>query len=355
MTELRRRWVCRGKGEERKLAPMNALEKAAEFTVREQAAEWLARIESGRMDALSKRQFEAWLAADAHHRREMETLRALWLAMDDLRDSPVVRAELHPARQPITRWWAGFAIASLLCFVVGFSHLSGWPTEVQSQQIVTLPGERKAVALDDGSRLHLDTDSALSIHLSKGAYRIVLERGEAYFEVEHHSDRLFEVEAGGARVVDIGTRFGVRLEAEGRVSVVVAEGEVEVSLLDQGAGYLRLSAGQAVDVASNALGPLLAVDADAALAWREGRLVFDQMPLGQALFRLNRYHRNVLAIGDPSLEKLRVSGVFRVDDLDGFLWALEQTQPIKAVRRLGGIDLVAARSDGKTTPPLPVR
>lgn len=180
-----------------------------------------------------------------------------------------------------------------------------------------------------------------------------MERGEAWFDVEHRPERHFEVQAGPGRIVDIGTRFGVRLDDEERVAVAVAEGEVEVGLREGGRLYL-LRAGQGMAIAADDVSQPLPVDAEAAFAWREGRIVFENTPLREAITRLNRYRAEPFAISDPNLESLRISGVFHIEDAKGFIWALEQTLPVRAVQYHGRTDFVAVRASERETPPVPL-
>ena len=55
----------------------------------------------------------------------------------------------------------------------------------------------------------------------------MLTSGQADFEVAHEPDRAFRVIAGSAEVVDLGTKFDVRLEHDSTV-VTVVEGRVAV-------------------------------------------------------------------------------------------------------------------------------
>ncbi len=55
----------------------------------------------------------------------------------------------------------------------------------------------------------------------------MLTSGQADFEVAHEPNRAFRVIAGSAEVVDLGTKFDVRLEHDSTV-VTVVEGRVAV-------------------------------------------------------------------------------------------------------------------------------
>lgn len=332
---------------------MTRSDNASAATIREQAASWLARCRSGRLTADDRRQLDAWLAADTRHRREFEALHALWDAVGDLADSPVVRSERRDASaRRAVPWRPALAAAFVLVVAIGLVTLE---SPMRTLRLTTASGERKQIVLDDGSRLHLDVDSVVTVHPSDNSQHIVVERGEAYFEVVHRPERRFVVEAGAGRIVDIGTRFGVRLEDDGRTTVAVAEGEVEAGLREGDSPPHRVTAGQGVVLGPQTVSQPMPLDADATFAWREGRLVFDRTPLRVAVVRANRYRKEPLAIADTALEGLKVSGVFRLDDNRGLVWALEQTLPLRAVGRDGRVDLVAIRPGGKETPLSPLR
>lgn len=324
-------------------------------TIREQAAVWLARWKAHGMPDDERRRLDAWLDADARHRREFESMRALWDAVGDLADRPAAQAERRPsAARNTSPWHPALASAFVLVVAFGLVWFGGWEGPGRTLRLATAANERKVVELDAGSRVHLDADSTITAHLAGGRHRILMERGQAWFEVEHRPERRFEVETAAGRIVDIGTRFGVAVDDRERVTVAVAEGEVEVGLREGGSS-LRLSAGQGTTLAGGEIRQPSPVDAEAAFAWREGRIVFENLPLPDALARVNRYRAEPIAIADPALDDLRVSGVFRIDDAKGFVWALEQTLPVRAIHRPGRLDLVALRPTLKETPPAPVR
>jgi transmembrane sensor len=61
------------------------------------------------------------------------------------------------------------------------------------------------------------------------------------------------------------------------------------------------------------------VNIDAAMAWRQGRLVFDNVPLRDVVTELGRYRRGRIVVASPSLASRAVSGVFDTADLESAL------------------------------------
>src|SRR5262249_47175706 len=83
------------------------------------------------------------------------------------------------------------------------------------------------VALADGSRMTLNTDTRIRVALTETERRIELDKGEGFFEVAKDPSRPFVVYAGNKRVVAVGTKFSVRRENDD-VEVIVTEGRVRL-------------------------------------------------------------------------------------------------------------------------------
>jgi len=84
-------------------------------------------------------------------------------------------------------------------------------------------GEIASVPMRDGSKVTLNTDSQIRVTLTDSERRVDLKYGEAFFEVSKDPKRPFVVNAGGKRVIAVGTQFSVRRDAND-IQVVVTEG-----------------------------------------------------------------------------------------------------------------------------------
>lgn len=148
--------------------------------------------------------------------------------------------------------------------------------------------------------------------------------------------RPFAVQAGEHRIVAVGTRFAVRRDGDD-VRVVVTEGTVRlestsadgrdqpVTLLPAGSSALANAGGVLVRAGS-------ATDAERALDWRRGYLVFLDTPLAVAVAEFNRYNTRPLVIGDATAAQLRIGGSFRWSNTEVFADLLEQAVPVRAER-----------------------
>lgn len=298
---------------------MSSPDPDSERQIQEAAAHWFARLRGEAVDVSERARFEAWLAADPAHRREYELFERLWQDAGHLARRG---GGGRPARAVAKA--AGLAIVLILC---------GWLAAAWFDRGDLIVAEtRRHIRLADGSDLDVAPRTRLRVDVADATRHIALEEGEIAVRVAADPARPFEVSAAGARIRDIGTYFDVLSEA-GRVRVAVAEGAVEITL----AGDLRrrLGAGEAVELDGSAVAPAYPVDARNALAWTDGRLVFDAVPLAEVIAALNRQRRTPIELDAPELAAMRVSGVFLLDDETAAPRALAAIVPVRFVAEGG--------------------
>ena len=211
-----------------------------------------------------------------------------------------------------------------------------WYVAPRGSKYQTPIGAVETVSIIDGSRVTLNTDTAIRVALSEGERRIQLDRGEAYFEVAKDAHRPFVVRAGTVSVTAVGTQFSVRRQGLDTL-VIVTEGVVRV----QGHGGASAPAPQAVTAGQSAriteAGLLIQNEpeprVEEQLSWRTGVLVFRDARLENAVAEFNRYNARKILIADPALKDLRVAGSFKATSTDAFVHLLEQAFPLRVVER----------------------
>lgn len=208
-------------------------------------------------------------------------------------------------------------------------------------------GEQRDVLLPDGSRMTLNTGTAITVRYSDTRRYIELERGEALFAVKRDAKRPFEVAAGETLTRALGTEFNVDLRS-GRVTVSVLEGAVRVAPLRAGSkpsdrtGSAAANENESIQPTALAAGQALefrnkerrtyeeTANLKRIQAWRTRRLEFSDTPLAEALEEFNRYSTTRVTIGTPELTSVRISGVFRIGDTDGLLFSLQDVLNVQA-------------------------
>ncbi|MCK6411642.1 MAG: FecR domain-containing protein [Azonexus sp.] len=281
----------------------------------EEAATWFLRrrdkAADAAPDAALEKDFQAWLEADALHRREYVVFKRLWSGLD-------VLERRKPRRK-------SFALATLA--VLSLIALASFQFALSARaQVETRVAEVRSQLLDDGTLLEIDAGTLLEIDYSPWRRRVSVVRGQVQFTVAS-GWRPFEVLAAGASIRDIGTTFNLQVRHDsGRVSV--QEGIVDV-IPDSGAPARRLFAGQRLEYRASDHLLALPQPAPASPAWREGRWVFAAAPLDEVVEEINRHHLRPVRLHDPLLATYRVSGVYEQRDREGLLRALASVLPVR--------------------------
>ncbi|MGS0892512.1 FecR domain-containing protein [Burkholderia stagnalis] len=292
---------------------------------------WLARLWSGEATEEDRRRCAAWRAAHPDHERAWQRLAGIdakfgGVPTDAARDVLFAQPAWPGRRRAMrTLGWAvvfGGAACGVRGTRVWQSATSDYASEV---------GEVRDITLADGTRVWLDTASAIDVHFGARERRIVLVRGGLYVETARDpSGRPFRVETRQGVARALGTRFAVRDDgASTRVDVF--EGAVEIRPARATASVLRLDAGDAARFDADGIAPRMPADVRAN-AWTQRRLIAERMPVDAWCAELARYRPGVLRC-DPSLARLSVSGVFSLADTDRALANLRTALPVSIVRR----------------------
>ncbi|MEI8573400.1 FecR family protein [Methylomonas sp. LW13] len=297
-----------------------------------EANAWFFRLRADDVDAAERERFAAWLAASPLHAEAWDTVQALFADLEAPAKA-VRRQAAAPltAKRPRRLRTASMAAALAACAVL----ITVLPQSTLLQNLQsdyhTATGEQRLVTLTDGSRLLLNTDSAVGIEMTAAERRVTLLRGEAYFEVARAPQRPFWVVAGDARARVTGTAFSVGRRSE-NVAVTVAEGRVETSTESHPEQITALTPGESAHYRGARLSAKHTADIARELAWRQGQMVFVQAPLAEVVAQINRYRPGRLIVTDPQLENRPITAVFNIDKLDDAVSALEQTFGIRARR-----------------------
>ncbi|GAB7542367.1 FecR family protein [Cupriavidus sp. 8B] len=230
-------------------------------------------------------------------------------------------------------------IKAVAALALAFSALWLADPAWQTEHLATRIGERSEWTLRDGTRIQLNTASALVVENHLRSRRLRLEQGEAMFTVAH-GWRSFVVTAAGAQIRDIGTVFNVRRDGA-TVSVAVVQGAVEVSPRAGNRGTL-LAGGQAMSVSAGQLGVPAGFGADI-VAWADGKLVLDGTPLRQVVAEMQRYRRAPIRLRDDRAGNLRLSGEYRINDMESLVDALPDILPISMTRAADGAIDISSR------------
>jgi transmembrane sensor len=303
-----------------------------------EAALWAARLEGSTLDAADRTALDTWLAASPTHRALLSSY--CQFSADLEWELPALvaagRVIMPPPAAPRRSWsfkWittSALAAAAAIAVTVWFQS-----PRIAPQNIATAVAQRQTITLADGTRVELNARTSLQVELGRSERRVRLASGEAFFQVSKDPSRPFIVETPAGSVRVTGTKFNVLAESPNALDVTVAEGSVQVrasatSSVPASADapvaltagdHLRARAGREVVVEK-----LSAASLANHLAWRNGYIVFDDVPLSEALARFAHYHgRGITATAAAGEHHL--SARFNLDDLDGFFASLSELKP----------------------------
>ena len=290
-------------------------------TIVDRAIDW--HLRQADMGDADWRAFVAWLEADPAHAEAFDAITldmALLAEHPDLYPAPaapVARQPDLPQRSmlPSRRAWAWVggglvvaAAASLTLMLVPTSLTGGsGPYAVE-----TKPGQRRDIALTDGTRIELNGATRLLLDHSNPRVA-TLEAGEATFHVRHDPRDPFTVHSGRMTVQDLGTVFNVARDGA-RLDVQVAEGSV---LFQPKHDAVTLHAGGAI-TAREDLGQIAVTKIDVAKVgvWRDRTVSFSGEPFGRVSTAIRRIDGATLFV-HPSLSQRPFTGMVRLSGKAG--------------------------------------
>ena len=280
------------------------------------AAHWHVELQCGSADPAA---LQAWRDASAEHERAWELLQRMDGQLGTIPASLALPA-LQAAQQ---RRRAAAKILALLVaagggIALGQAGLQSGPWQALTASLRTAPGQRRHVTLADGGRLEVNTDSALDVAYSATQRRIRLHHGEIMITTAP-DPRPFLVDTRHGVIRALGTRFGIRCDADGS-TVSVFEHAVEVRCAARPDAVRRLEAGQQLRFGEAGADNVQATQAHQD-SWLRGMLVAADWPLQQLVRELARYRRGRLAC-DAKVARRPVTGTYRLDDIDAVLESL---------------------------------
>lgn len=318
--------------------------------IRQQAAEWAIRLDGGDLDRSRREALDGWLAADPRHPAALALAQRTWKQLGSLAEprtmvqTPVASAPRRAGGR--RKGWRSWAAAAAVLLALG----SAWNERDAGVSWLadhaTGKGEVRILRLVDGSEVELDAQSAIDVAYDSRERRVRLLEGSAIFRAAPRAGREtrpFVVESAGGSTRALGTRFLVSRNDDGSVQVGVLEHRVAVALAHPRTGTVgRRELGEGESLRYSAEGGVeapLGGRLDDLTSWRRGLLVFDEQPLGEVVARLNRYRPGHLLVAPGALAQRRVSGVFRVADLEASLQSISDELGVRSLG-LAGVTLL---------------
>ncbi|WP_380786219.1 FecR family protein [Sphingomonas sp. R86521] len=302
------------------------MERTQTPSLTEQAATWLVALDGGKADLPA---FEAWRDRDPRNAATFAQVAAVWTNLSDARS--LASTDPIAPSQPAARLSRRHLLqaASVMGMVgVGLTGTRLWARS----SATTAVGERRTILLREGTRLDLNTDTAVEWTDGADGARVWLNRGEIALDIARGDGALTtaSVQAG----LTPG-RYNARVQGPTSTVLVLAGALSAPNATHVEAGQ-QLTAGVGKATITADVGDTAR---DRAAGWRRGEIVLSGQPLDAVLADYNRYLTRKLAIGDPSLRAIRIGGRFTSNDPDDFLAALHASFGI-TVRRQGSLTVL---------------
>lgn len=300
-------------------------------SVVEQAAQWHASLQSGDMTDVELQAFHEWHDADSVHATTYAKMSSLWSRFDSA-DSIAGKSTLHKLLKTRksklnikkTNALVGLCLVSIVAWV-------GMQTTYPKYYLAdyrSAVGQQRNIQLADNSEVLLDTNSAINIHYSQGVRKIELVQGSLFIKVSKDPTRPLIIATSSGTAQALGTQFFVEQHA-GSMVVGVTESKVQVCAGNDKRVCTILYAGEKAEIKEHHLSRPQEMDVLAAVAWTKGDLIADNLALSDVLYELSRYKSGWISYDAEEMKKIRVSGVFKLSEVDQSLHQLAETLPIR--------------------------
>ena len=204
----------------------------------------------------------------------------------------------------------------------------------EEYNVVRIPhGGEYITRLPDGSVVHLNAGSELKVPVYFGTEsREVWLRGEGFFEVVHRENLIFTVHTDKADISVLGTEFDVRAYTdEKEVVTTLVQGAVGVS---SGRTYDRLKPGEQARIAGKGDVRVAEVDIYPFIAWKNGRMVFENERLEKIMAELQRWYDFELFYADPDVKEMHFTiDILKYEEISKVLNLMERMNKVKFTQK----------------------
>jgi len=313
----------------------------ADFGSLEQAANWYAALHAEGEGGQQRKAWSEWLAASPQHRRAWAHIESVSRRFEPLRAQSEAERDAASAAVRVSAKQAASRRRMLTCLAaLGGTGLTAWLT----WRFTPLPGlvvawragyhtgvgEQRDVVLADGTRVWINTDSALDVDYDDTHRLLILQAGEILIDTARDPhDRPFYVDTRHGRMQALGTRFTVRQTAS-CTELSVFDGLVEIRT--RSGITERVAAGKQRSFTGDTISGAAAAD-PAREAWSHGVILADDISLDALIRELGRYQHGHIGV-DPRVANIRVVGRFPIDNPDQALAMLARDLPVSIQRTL---------------------
>ncbi len=286
-------------------------------SIRQQAVNWLIRLDETPHDLELKASLNDWLNADPLHQQTFRQIKMIWLATCQTSHAPRRRPRIRPV-----------LLIACLALALLFHQL-------HAPDYRSATGALRTVILNDGSKLILGADTAIDVDFNTTRRTVRLRQGSLYVEVgKSDYPRPFVVESPAGQAEALGTVFSAIWQTD-QLLVSVHESTVQLT------PSLQRDASQVLHEGENAIISALDVTRlpdtpqSRQPGWLDQQLVFTYAPLRQVLEQLQRHDSVLHWLQMPERHLLRTfTGVLDASNLEQAYTTLASSMDLEIDRSI---------------------
>lgn len=228
-------------------------------------------------------------------------------------------------------YWMG-RVAAVLLLLIGVFYFVQWmnrPLEIYE----TGYGERLSIELPDHSEIELNSNSSLtwSRNWKKDGKRIVHLKGEAFFDVKNIGDMPFYVKTEDVSIHVIGTQFNINNRRE-TTRVYLESGKVNVEIDRQPDAWIEMLPGEELvyQALENKVEKTQVDVAEEISGWKEGLLIFRDVPLREVLKSISDIYGKEFVMQDSTLLSRNITTTIPLTDWEVSLTAVKLAMRLEA-------------------------
>lgn len=320
-------------------------------TYLDQAVDWMITLQEHSDDQALRSQFEEWLETSDKHQEawqeisstkslmsslleteadELKRLKEDELSVRSLNKSQQVGRVTVGALRPASGGFRFAVLSSVFCLLLCLLYFSPLLMLYLKSDYMTGVGDVRVISMVDGSKIHLDSQSAIQVDFEENSRTVHILKGRAFFDVSRDENRPFKVKSNRAEVTVLGTQFEVdTTEQKGAVSVV--EGAVSVQLKDvekrQKLSLTKLMKGDRysfIDKEKRAENT-----PEKFASWRKGKLIVDGWYAKDVIDELGRYYNGSVFFNGKLASLNKLSGVYDLNSPKDAIKLVAATEGLK--------------------------
>lgn len=191
-------------------------------------------------------------------------------------------------------------------------------------------GGEYQLTLSDGTNVWLNSETIIKypVVFAHNKREVFIE-GEAFFDVAHNEEVPFIVSTADMSVKVLGTAFNIRgYKNEGAATTTLVRGKVNVTSTKTEQSFLLNPSQQFIT--ENGKAAVKNVDVNQYIAWKEGRIYFENNTLKEIFTDVARWYNIEVVFASEDLEELRFSvDVKRYDEINEITKIIELTKKVK--------------------------